>query len=34
MLTVAHLTKRFGGQVAVNGVDFTVQAGKLYRWWG
>jgi branched-chain amino acid transport system ATP-binding protein len=29
MLTVAHLTKRFGGQVAVNGVDFTVRVGEV-----
>jgi branched-chain amino acid transport system ATP-binding protein len=29
MLTIAHLTKRFGGLVAVNGVDFTVQAGEV-----
>jgi branched-chain amino acid transport system ATP-binding protein len=29
MLTVAHLTKRFGGLVAVDGVDFTVRAGEV-----
>jgi branched-chain amino acid transport system ATP-binding protein len=29
MLTIAHLTKRFGGLVAVDGVDFTVRAGEV-----
>jgi branched-chain amino acid transport system ATP-binding protein len=29
MLTIAHLTKRFGGLVAVNGVDFMVRAGEV-----
>src|ERR1700728_4484676 len=29
MLTVAHLTKGFGGLVAVDGVDFTVRAGEV-----
>jgi branched-chain amino acid transport system ATP-binding protein len=29
MLTVAHLTRRFGGLVAVDGVDFTVRAGEV-----
>ncbi len=29
MLEVAGLTKRFGGFVAVNGVDFTVQKGEI-----
>jgi branched-chain amino acid transport system ATP-binding protein len=29
MLTVAHLTKRFGGLIAVNGVDFTVRQGEV-----
>jgi branched-chain amino acid transport system ATP-binding protein len=29
MLTIAHLTKRFGGLVAVNSVDFTVGAGEV-----
>jgi branched-chain amino acid transport system ATP-binding protein len=29
MLTVAHLTKRFGGLIAVNGVDFMVRQGEV-----
>jgi branched-chain amino acid transport system ATP-binding protein len=29
VLTIAHLTKRFGGLVAVDGVDFTVRAGEV-----
>ena len=29
MLEVAGLTKRFGGFVAVNGVDFTVEKGEI-----
>jgi branched-chain amino acid transport system ATP-binding protein len=29
MLTVAHLTKRFGGLTAVNGVDFMVRQGEV-----
>jgi len=29
MLTIANLTKRFGGLVAVNGVGFTVGAGEV-----
>src|SRR6202522_752702 len=29
MLTIAHLTRRFGGLVAVDGVDFTVRAGEV-----
>jgi branched-chain amino acid transport system ATP-binding protein len=29
MLTIAHLTKRFGGLVAVNGVDFMVRQGEV-----
>jgi branched-chain amino acid transport system ATP-binding protein len=29
MLTVAHLTRRFGGLVAVNGIDFTVRQGEV-----
>jgi branched-chain amino acid transport system ATP-binding protein len=29
MLTIAHLTRRFGGLVAVDGVDFTVRTGEV-----
>ncbi len=29
MLTVAHVSKRFGGLLAVDGVDFTVRAGEV-----
>jgi branched-chain amino acid transport system ATP-binding protein len=29
MLTIAHLTRRFGGLTAVDGVDFTVRAGEV-----
>jgi branched-chain amino acid transport system ATP-binding protein len=29
MLTVAHLTKRFGGLTAVSGVDFMVRQGEV-----
>jgi branched-chain amino acid transport system ATP-binding protein len=29
VLTVAHVSKRFGGLLAVDGVDFTVRAGEV-----
>jgi ABC-type multidrug transport system, ATPase component len=33
-LEVAHLTKRFGGRVAVEDVSFTVAAGEVFGFLG
>ena len=34
MITVSHLTKRYGAHTAVSDVSFTIEKGKVYGFLG